>query len=638
MAQGEGAASGLRADDRPPGRLAPNRHAAPPGGIRTRLAPCPEIDCLRHRFPPALLAAAELRAIEAGIGAQDALIAAGQITAHDYAAALAHWLGLRFDDLRRIGRHDCPLNDREILAAAAAGVLPLSRDGVPGYAMAPAGLVARRIVKTVAALPSIRERLVLTSRDALTHFAAHHARAAWAYEAAFALKERTPSLSAATRCRGCRWIAGAAGVAALAGLAFATDWTLLAAECVLGLVFFHWIALRIGASLHSAPMRPLDSPAADRDLPVYTIVAALYREAAALPGLIDALNALDYPREKLDIKIVLEADDRETRRAFEQLDPGAPFELVLAPKAGPRTKPKALNAALPFARGSLVAVYDAEDRPEPDQLRRADLAFRQGDGHLACVQARLTIDNSADSWLTRLYTAEYAGLFDAFLPGIARWRLPLPLGGSSNHFRMSVLRRIGAWDPFNVTEDADLGMRLARQSYVTAVIDSSTYEEAPAHFGPWLRQRTRWFKGWLKTWQVHMRRPLRLLRELGLVNFIVFQLVVGGSVLAALVHPLFVFAFAATIATSERPLSEDVVAWIYGGTFLAGYATSAAVGTIGLAHRGLSRQAWWLILTPFYWWCLSAAAWRAVWQVLRDPYRWEKTEHGLARTSRRGGF
>ena len=152
------------------------------------------------------------------------------------------------------------------------------------------------------------------------------------------------------------------------------------------------------------------------------------------------------------------------------------------------------------------------------------------------MQARLTIDNTADSWLTRLFTAEYAGLFDVFLPGLAAWRLPLPLGGSSNHFRTAVLREVGAWDPYNVTEDADLGMRLARFGYRTAVIASTTYEEAPARFGPWLRQRTRWFKGWMQTWLVHMRSPLRLARELGLPGFAVFQLLVGGTVLAALIH------------------------------------------------------------------------------------------------------
>jgi cellulose synthase/poly-beta-1,6-N-acetylglucosamine synthase-like glycosyltransferase len=200
----------------------------------------------------------------------------------------------------------------------------------------------------------------------------------------------------------------------------------------------------------------------------------------------------------LDIKFVLEADDHETRRAIDRLRLGTPFETRIAPAGGPRTKPKALNAALPFVRGSFVAVYDAEDRPEPDQLRMALEAFAANGERLACVQAQLTIDNTADSWLTRVFTAEYAGLFDVFLPGLAAWRLPLPLGGSSNHFRRAVLLQIGAWDPYNVTEDADLGMRLARLGYFTGMIRSTTYEEAPARFHPWLRQRTRWFKGWMR--------------------------------------------------------------------------------------------------------------------------------------------
>jgi cellulose synthase/poly-beta-1,6-N-acetylglucosamine synthase-like glycosyltransferase len=233
-------------------------------------------------------------------------------------------------------------------------------------------------------------------------------------------------------------------------------------------------------------------------LPVYTLVIALYREAAVAKRLIEALQKLTYPREKLDVKLVLEPDDHETQSALAEMKLHAPFEIIIAPNVGPRTKPKALNAALPYARGSYIAVYDAEDCPEPDQLRLALEAFAADDARLACVQARLTIDNTSDSWLTRLFTAEYAGLFDVFLPGLAAWRLPLPLGGSSNHFRTAVLRKIGAWDPYNLTEDADLGMRLARLGYRTAVIQSTTYEEAPAHLRSWLHQRTRWFKGWVR--------------------------------------------------------------------------------------------------------------------------------------------
>ena len=617
-----------------PGRAIPLRHALPLETTRFRLPPCPELDCVRSRFPPAVIAAAELRAAETGMGAHDALIAGGHLTEEAYAMALARALGIGFDRLQDLARHDCPFDDTQLLAAAAAGSLPFRRGPTLTYAMVPSGRAARHIIQTLATYPGERGRLVLTSRESLTRFVTTRATAGWADRAAFALKRHWPALSAATRCRLWRWLGIAAAGVTVTALAVAPGPTLSALEPLLALVFFHWMVLRVAACLQSAPLQPQPVSPPLHGLPVYTIVVALYREARALGGLIEALRAIDYPREKLDIKIVLEPDDIATRMAFRLLDPGVPFELIVAPDAGPRTKPKALNAALPFARGSFLCVFDAEDRPEPDQLKRAVTAFAGADERLACVQARLTIDNTADSWLTRLYTAEYAGLFDAFLPGIAKWRLPLPLGGTSNHFRTAILRQIGAWDPFNVTEDADLGIRLARHGYITGVIDSSTYEEAPARLAPWLRQRTRWFKGWVQTWQVHMRRPLQLLRELGLVNFLVFQLLVGGSVLSALVHPLFVTAFALRLAQSER-WTDDLMMWFYGGTLLAGYLTSAFVGTVGLAHRGLSRQAWWLVLMPFYWWGLSAAAWRALYQVLRDPHGWEKTEHGLARTSRR---
>ena len=198
------------------------------------------------------------------------------------------------------------------------------------------------------------------------------------------------------------------------------------------------------------------------------------------------------------------------------------------------------------------------------------------------------------------------------------------------HFRTDVLREIGGWDPYNVTEDADLGMRLARFQYHTAVVDSTTLEEAPAEFRHWLPQRTRWFKGWMQTWAVHMREPIRLLRELRWTGFATFQLVVGGTVLAALVHPIFLAALASGLA---REGMYSLVG-LYGGALVAGYLTSALLGLAGLARRGLLSQSFILILTPLHWLLLSLAAWRALFQLLRDPYRWEKTAHGLARTSR----
>jgi len=336
---------------------------------------------------------------------------------------------------------------------------------------------------------------------------------------------------------------------------------------------------------------------------------------------------------------VLEPDDLRTRVALDTLNLGAPFEIVIAPESGPRTKPKALNTALALARGSFTAVFDAEDRPAPDQLHRALDVFLTEGGETACVQARLTIDNTGDGWLARLFTAEYAGLFDVLLPGLAQRHLPLPLGGSSNHFRTDALCRVGGWDAYNVTEDADLGMRLARLGYRAAVIDSTTYEEAPARLAPWLRQRTRWFKGWMQTWAVHMRQPFRLASALGPAGFATFQLVVGGTVLAALVHPLFIAMLLYGVTVGGLfPDMEDVAAIVFfslfGATLAAGYLTSAALGLIGLARRRLLGSAWVLVLMPLHWLLLSLAAWRALYQLVRNPYHWEKTAHGLARTSR----
>jgi cellulose synthase/poly-beta-1,6-N-acetylglucosamine synthase-like glycosyltransferase len=230
------------------------------------------------------------------------------------------------------------------------------------------------------------------------------------------------------------------------------------------------------------------------------------------------------------------------------------------------------------------------------------------------------------------------GHFDVFLDGLSALLLPLPLGGSSNHFRTSILRKVGGWDAYNVTEDADLGLRLARLGYRTETIASSTHEEAPAEFGPWLKQRTRWLKGWMQTWAVHMRSPLKLLRELGPNGFFGMQLVIGGNVLAALVHPFFLIFLLITLTTGYIPWqSEDgaVLIALYLINLFAGYLGSGVLGFIGLSRRGLRRTAWVLLLIPIHWLLLSLAAWRAAWQLIVAPQLWEKTEHGLARHSRR---
>ena len=595
---------------------------------------CPEIDCVRHLLPPGLAAIAELRAAEAGVGADCVLITWGVISEETYVSALAASLGMAFEPLFNTSRRQCPLGDAALVEAANTGMLPLSDRNDVKIVVAPRLVDSRRLVAVAESGTEIARRIRITTTARLHDFVARHSPRDIEYRAVDELRINHPELSAGVNRP--RPKVALAYLALVVLAAFAVPGAvLMTAELMLGAVFIAWTGLRLLGLLSERFVRRQPHVFSDEWLPTYSIVIALYREAAAVPDLVAALRALNYPLEKLDVKFVLEPDDHETHEAFRLQQLGPPFEIIIAPASGPRTKPKALNAALPLVRGAFVAVFDAEDRPEPDQLRLALEAFVANDERLACVQARLTIDNTADSWLTRVFTAEYAGLFDVFLPGLAAWRLPLPLGGSSNHFRTPVLREVGAWDPYNVTEDAGLGMRLARFGYRTAVIASTTYEEAPARFGPWLRQRTRWFKGWMQTWLVHMRSPLRLARELRLSGFAVFQLLVGGTVLAALVHGLFAARLIWTLTT--MPVDDVMIRALLGFdafTLAAGYFTSAALGLIGLARRRLLSCAWVLLLMPLYWLLLSLAAWRALFQLLRDPYRWEKTEHGLARTSR----
>jgi cellulose synthase/poly-beta-1,6-N-acetylglucosamine synthase-like glycosyltransferase len=575
-----------------------------------------------------------LRAARAGVGADRVLMTWGVISEETYVSALAASLGVEFEPLFTTSREHCPLPDDGLIEAANTGMLPLSDRGGIKIVVAPRLVDSRSLVAVATSGTDIARRIRLTSTARLHDFVARHSTEEIERRAIDMLRTERPDLSAGVGRSRRTVIPAYLALAALAAFAVPGA-AMTVAEIMLGAVFLAWTGLRLLGLLSERFVRRRRRSFSDDRLPIYSIVIALYRESAAVADLAAALRGLNYPLEKLDIKFVLEADDHETREAVAHLQLGPPFEVIIAPDRGPRTKPKALNAALPFVRGMFVAVFDAEDRPEPDQLRAALESFVAHDEKLACVQARLTIDNTADSWLTRVFTAEYAGLFDVFLPGLAAWRLPLPLGGSSNHFRTSILREIGAWDPYNVTEDADLGMRLARFGYRTAVISSTTYEEAPALFGPWLRQRTRWFKGWMQCWLVHMRSPLRLARELGLPGFAVFQLLVGGTVLAALVHVLFATRLIWMLAASAL---DDVTVQVLFGfgavTLVSGYLISAALGLIGLARRRLLGCAWVLLLMPVYWLLLSLAAWRALFQLLRDPYRWEKTEHGLARTSR----
>lgn len=407
---------------------------------------------------------------------------------------------------------------------------------------------------------------------------------------------------------------------------------------LIGLIYSGLAGLRIFsivAGLHHKPGQTSPSsppPLTDADLPSFTVMLPLLREGDVLPDLVAALKRLDYPAAKLDIKFLIERTDTETREVADRLVLPAHFEVVLVPASQPLTKPKACNYALPFARGEYLVIYDAEDLPEAEQLREAAEAFHRGDKNIACFQAPLNFYNWRENWLTRQFTLEYTSLFDLLLPALHRLRLPLPLGGTSTHFRTKILREVGAWDPFNVTEDADLGYRLAAAGYQTGVLRGTTNEEANCKTGNWIRQRSRWLKGWMQTYIVHMRNPRRLWRQLGPAGFFSFQLVIGGFVLCALLHPWVYVLFAGQLLLSEAPIGLPHLS-VHMFVFVAGYAATILAAMAGAANRGYFRLLLSALGMPAYWLLISCGAYMGLFQLFTKPHYWEKTQHALSRMS-----
>jgi cellulose synthase/poly-beta-1,6-N-acetylglucosamine synthase-like glycosyltransferase len=336
------------------------------------------------------------------------------------------------------------------------------------------------------------------------------------------------------------------------------------------------------------------------------------------------------------VKLVLEADDHETIGAAKALGLEGIFEIVLVPPSHPRTKPKACNYALRLARGEYLVIYDAEDKPEPDQLKKAIVSFRKSPPNTVCLQARLNFYNDKENWLTRMFTLDYSLWFDLMLPALDRFRMPIPLGGTSNHFKTSVLRELHGWDPFNVTEDADLGIRLAQKGYRVGVIDSTTFEEANCHIGNWIRQRSRWLKGYMQTWLVHMRKPLRFAKIVGLRGFLAFHLFVGGTVAAALVNPILWVTFLLWIATGSTSFEAIFPPWLMYPSILAlilGNSILIYLSAIAPVKRERFDLTVWALTVPLYWILMSIAGWKAVIQLVRCPFHWEKTRHGISKTT-----
>ena len=369
-------------------------------------------------------------------------------------------------------------------------------------------------------------------------------------------------------------------------------------------------------------------------LPTFTILVPAYKEPEVIGHLVDNLAALNYPSHLLQIRLLLEEDDDETIRAAEALHLEAPFEIVIVPPGEPRTKPKALNYALLSSTGDLVCIYDAEDRPDPMQLRKVAAVFAQVGPEYACVQAELAYFNSDENIVTRWFATEYRTWFTQFLPALSSVDAPIPLGGTSNHIRRDLLVQMGAWDPYNVTEDADLGIRLRRCGFRVAVVDSITYEEANTDAVNWVKQRSRWYKGYAQTWLVHMRNPMRTLREVGFGGFIRFNLFVGGTPLLAALNPISWMLVLSWFIVQPQFIMDIIPTAVYyagmAGWLVGNFAFYYLNLMVAYDFRDRPKVFRAALLLPVYWVLMSIAAIKAFVQLAFNPNYWEKTQHGLS--------
>ena len=613
--------------------------AAPPAGSPVP-APTPVGEALLDAglIDRATLDWALARQRETGARLGHVLLAAGAVHRLELQRVLGQQWGLPFADLfaeppdAALVRRCRP---RQLLRE---GWIPLRRDGdrvVVATCEPPSGELVAAVRDALGADVQVELRTTTpldVERAVTTCFEDHVIELSTA-----TLLTRRPDQSAASGLTRVQKAVGLALAAAFAaGIVVSVGWTLSAFFAVANAIFLAAVLFKLVACLAGLGSRVGAAPppprAPDRELPMYTVLVPVYREANVIGELLANLAALDYPAEKLEVLVLLESDDHETIAAARAARPPANVRLVVVPDATPKTKPKACNVGLFLARGEYLVIYDAEDRPDPQQLRTAVAAFRAAGHRTVCVQARLRYWNAATNLLTRMFGLEYGYWFGTMLPGLDRLGLPIPLGGTSNHFRVDALRRLGGWDPHNVTEDADLGLRAAVEGWRVGVIDSDTDEEACARVRPWIRQRTRWIKGYMQTTLVHTRAPVRLVRQVGVVDTLGFLLLIAGTPLTFLLAPLLWAGTAAWLVLGEPrlPLLESGVFWtaalvnlVVGNLVMVGLNMLAAV-----RERGW-RWAPFALLNPLYWVLHSWAAWRALYQLVRDPFHWEKTPHGL---------
>ena len=490
--------------------------------------------------------------------------------------------------------------------------------------------------------PDALPDLARAAEDAgLGSAAAHGFAAVTAAEVAEALEAVAPAQACAALARtapedSCRTLGMPRTLLAVLVVLSAAATVLAPAAAILVLVLLSSAALAASCGLRlTAAIAALTSQggpprARPHRLPTISVLVPLFQENRVTTRLLRRLEAVDYPRDLLDVRLVVEADDAITARAIARSELPRWITVVRVPAGPIRTKPRALNYALDGCRGSIVGVWDAEDAPEPDQLRKVAATFAAAAPDVGCLQGRLSLDAKGRGWLSRCFALEYDAWFSVMLPGLSRLGLPVPLGGTTLFLRREAIEAVGAWDAHNVTEDADLGIRLHRRGWRTRLIDTVTVEEPPERVGIWIRQRSRWLKGYAATWAVHARRPGALASDLGPRGALAFHVLIAGTLVQFTLAPLFWLLWPAALGW-EGPLDGSIPAGLrYGLIALAllSEATGLAVYVLAARRVGAPRRAWLGPTMLLYFPLATLAAWKALVELVVAPFYWDKTDHG----------
>lgn len=568
------------------------------------------------------------------------LITLGMISTDELRSIMARAWGLPVTDLATTERDETLIRRWSGQMMIAENWMPVRRDpdGVLRVATARVPDEERRAhIEEVLGEPA--RYVVATSWDVrnlvLTVF-----RKAIADEAANELFRQNPGLSArVVFSRGQKFGLIALGVVTLAALVVWPVPTVITVLTIVSLAFLGSTVFKFLVAMRGAKYDVVErvtrqqvEALTDAELPTYTVLVPVFKEANIVPQLVGNLGKIDYPADKLEVLVLIEEEDHLTRDAYLGSNPPPNFHIVTIPKGTPQTKPRACNVGLFFASGEFLVIFDAEDAPDPDQLKKCVVAFRRGGPKTVCVQAALNYFNADENVLTRMFTLEYNYWFDYMLAGLDAADLPIPLGGTSNHFRTQALIELGGWDPYNVTEDADLGIRSSALGYRVGVVNSTTMEEANTSIPNFIRQRSRWIKGYMQTSLVHARRPVALIREIGLRRFASFTLLIAGTPITFLgVIPLYVLTFFTIFIPTEwlSPFFPVWLLWITLVNFIIGNSAMVYLSMMGPYKRGTFDLILWSLLNPVYWILHSIASYKALWQLLFKPHYWEKTEHGL---------